>query len=174
MTSLIEFKKQAKILRDFLGQKNHDITHSSCLEAIAIMNGFKNWNTMSGIFAKNGNALEKRSKTWICDTCGGLIQKPEEGWVEWIVSVPKNEAYGLRLAHRAGYGSNGSSCQYNEELVYKQYGGIINDGELSWYLGDGGLMLLLTLLEEQQIPQDQVLEMIKRLHIPEYEHARRH
>ncbi|HAU4152728.1 TPA: hypothetical protein F7062_14920 [Legionella pneumophila] len=41
MTSLIEFKKQAKILRDFLGQKNHDITHSSCLEAIAIMNGFK-------------------------------------------------------------------------------------------------------------------------------------
>ncbi|MDF1931782.1 hypothetical protein PGH45_19330 [Legionella pneumophila] len=53
------------------------------------------------------------------------------GMVEWIVSVPKNEAYGLRLAHRAGYGSNGSSCQYNEELVYKQYGGIINDGELS-------------------------------------------
>ncbi|VEG89833.1 Uncharacterised protein [Legionella spiritensis] len=42
------------------------------------------------------------------------------------------------------------------------------------FLGADGLMQLLILLSEQRLPQDQVLEMIKRLHIPGYEHARRY
>lgn len=42
------------------------------------------------------------------------------------------------------------------------------------FLGADGLMQLLALIAEQRLPQDQVLEMIKRLHVPGYEHARCH
>lgn len=111
-------------------------------------------------------------QTWICDSCGELIQKPEDGWVEWIVSVSKNEAYDLRLVHHAV--SGGRSCQYHQTLVYQKYNGIISDAGLPTFLGADGLMQLLILLAEQRLPQGQVLEMIKRLHIPRYEHARHH
>jgi hypothetical protein len=40
-------KKQAKILQEFLKQNNTTITYSSCLQALAKMNGFKDWNTLS-------------------------------------------------------------------------------------------------------------------------------
>ncbi|USQ12952.1 hypothetical protein J2N86_09580 [Legionella lytica] len=111
-------------------------------------------------------------ETWICDSCDELIQRPEDGRVEWIVSM--NEAKDLRLVHHARSGSHGQSCQYNCTSVYQKYKGIINDVSLSMFLGADGLMQLLSLIAEQRLPQNQVLEMIKRLHIPGYEHTRHH
>ncbi|MBA4260368.1 MAG: hypothetical protein C0446_14490, partial [Chitinophaga sp.] len=73
---------------------------------------------------------EQLVKTWICDSCGQLIQKPEDGWVEWIVSVPENKAYDLRLVHRTGSGLNGRSCQYQQAAVRQKYEGIIADSAL--------------------------------------------
>lgn len=43
--SLEKMKEKAKILKKFLVVKNSQITHSSCLEILALMNGFKDWNT---------------------------------------------------------------------------------------------------------------------------------
>lgn len=51
MTTLDVVKKQAKILQDFLKNKSTDdaITYTSCLQAIAKINEYKDWNTMKPI-----------------------------------------------------------------------------------------------------------------------------
>ncbi len=47
MITLTEIKRQASILKDFLKQNNSEISQSSCLQAAALMHGFKDWNTAS-------------------------------------------------------------------------------------------------------------------------------
>lgn len=42
------------------------------------------------------------------------------------------------------------------------------------FLGADGLMMLLGFIANNELPTPEVLEMIKRLHIPGYEHARLH
>ena len=46
--------------------------------------------------------------------------------------------------------------------------------ELKYFLGPDGLMELLSMMDENEAPQIEIIEMIKRLHIPGYEHARLH
>jgi len=50
--SIIEVKEQAAILKDFLKQNNSEITLTSCLQAMAKINRFKDWNTMSAVLKK--------------------------------------------------------------------------------------------------------------------------
>ncbi len=47
MITLTEIKRQAVILKNFLNQNNSAISQSSCLQAVAQMQGFKDWNTVS-------------------------------------------------------------------------------------------------------------------------------
>lgn len=47
MPTLTDIKKQASILKEFLSQTSSAISHSSCLQALAKINGYKDWNTMS-------------------------------------------------------------------------------------------------------------------------------
>jgi len=54
MLSVDSVKQQAKALKSFLDERFGEITHSSCLQAIAKMNGFKDWNTMQSIIKING------------------------------------------------------------------------------------------------------------------------
>jgi hypothetical protein len=54
--------------------------------------------------------------TWICDFCGGAIEKAEDGWVEWInlgISKPGRD---LRLVHRTGTGprKDKGGCMFNK------------------------------------------------------------
>ncbi len=51
---------------------------------------------------------------------------------------------------------------------------MLHDLSLTDFLGPDGLMLLLELIEEKALPTAEVLEMIKRLHVPGYELARQH
>jgi|GEM_PF-4300483 len=53
MISIVEVKEQATILKSFLKQNSIELTHSSCLQAIAKINGIKDWNTMSAILKKH-------------------------------------------------------------------------------------------------------------------------
>jgi hypothetical protein len=67
---------------------------------------------------------------------------------------------------------SGLSCQYDNRAVFATTGCIVANLDLEYFVGADGLMQLLRLLEEGDIPQTEVLEMIKRLHIPGYERAR--
>ncbi len=51
---------------------------------------------------------------------------------------------------------------------------MLHDLPLTDFIGSDGLMFLLELIEEKALPTDEVVEMIKRLHIPGYELARQH
>lgn len=107
---------------------------------------------------------------WICDSCGQTIDKVEDGWVEWLTNADKNTQKGLRLVHHIG----GSHCQYAGQVEFKRDGSIISDQPLSSFVGHDGLMFLLLMLSEGELPKEEVIEMTKRLHIPGYEHARLH
>ena len=56
MLSIDSVKKQAQILRSFLDEKFGDVSHSSCLQAIAKINGYKDWNTMQAIIKNKSEA----------------------------------------------------------------------------------------------------------------------
>lgn len=115
------------------------------------------------------------TKTWICDTCGQEIKKVEDGWVEWIIFPGKEGGRDLRLVHHRPASpakGAGGKCQFDQDYEYKKDGGIIGDLPLSRFLGPNGLMLLLSFIYEGRLPTSLILEMIKRLHIPGYEHAR--
>ena len=115
---------------------------------------------------------------WICDTCGEPITKSSDGWVEWI-SYPdeentgKRKGRGFRLVH-ASHASPIKSCQVGG--TYERMGGkgIVADLPLERFLGPDGLMLLLSNISEEDVPNQEVLEMIKRIHIPGYDQVRGH
>jgi hypothetical protein len=42
----------------------------------------------------------KPLEQFICDECGGLIKKVEDGWLEWI-NPPNKPVHGFRIVHNA-------------------------------------------------------------------------
>ena len=71
-------------------------------------------------------------------------------------------------------GKRESGCQFDSDAEFKKDRGIVADGSLEDYVGPDGLMDLLSLISEDKVPKEEGLEMIKRIHIPGYEHARRY
>ncbi len=120
------------------------------------------------------------TKQWTCDKCGQPILKVEDGWVEWVrvkSTSDQSSARDLRLVHHkpaSPLTSRPSGCQFDEKVEDQKDQGIVGDLPLKEFLGASGLMDLLQLLAEKQLPMEEVLEMIKRLHIPGYERAHRH
>lgn len=117
-------------------------------------------------------------KGWVCDACGSPIEVSTDGWIEWLLRK-KDGAYvgrGLRLVHRftSSPQQPHGKCQYDERVENQRDGSTVSDMELDCFLGADGLMRLLSLVAEGELPKEDVLEMIKRLHIPGYEHAHRH
>ena len=112
---------------------------------------------------------------WICDTCGEPIEKVEDGWVEWL-HKSDNGIYidkGLRLVHHkpASPLKTNGGCQYKEQESFKD-GFTVGDLPLKYFLNDGGLMLLLEKFVSTTLPKEEIIELIKRLHIKDYEKAR--
>lgn len=106
---------------------------------------------------------------WYCDTCGRIIERPQDGWVE--SKFDDNGIHsGLRLVHSATAGPRkhlpGPGCRYD--------GGPISDASLEDYLGPEGLNDLLNDLEKGTHPLQEIVDMIRRLHLPEYEVGRRY
>ena len=116
--------------------------------------------------------------TWICDACGEPITKPSDGWVEWI-SLPDEENPGKRKVHHmrlvhASHASPYKSCRFGGTYEHMGDKGIVADLPLERFLGPDGLMLLLSYISEEDVPSQEVLEMIKRIHIPGYDQVRGH
>lgn len=112
---------------------------------------------------------------WKCDTCGGTIENIKDGWVEWLRKMDSNAPFptefGLRLVHHKPASPRSKGCQYNENEWDDAF---VQDLDLASFTGSQGLMQLLELIDEKAMPIEDILEMIKRLHIPLYEQARGH
>jgi len=124
--------------------------------------------------------MPKTRNGWICDTCKQPILKVEDGWLEWLnVHVYDNghdRETGLRLVHHrpASPLRAEGGCQYKSQLEYRRRKAIVAHMSLQECLGPEGLIQLTELLSQGFEPAEEVLEMIKRLHVPGYEHARLH
>jgi len=110
-------------------------------------------------------------KQWICDSCGGVIEKPRDGWLEWYTEKDKSLDTGFRIVHHR------ESCMYNDTTLEQQNRSPLDLG-LPHALGSHGLGYLLFKLElsEKGVYKladiKELIEIIRRLHLPYYEEAR--
>lgn len=110
------------------------------------------------------------TKKWICDKCKGEIKNVEDGWVEWLTIRDNQSPLGykekyMRIVHRV-------DCIYTES-EQDRYNAISSDSDLESFTGPDGLMQLLEFVSENRFEdKEEVLEVIKRIHIPGYEEAR--
>ena len=105
---------------------------------------------------------------WHCDSCAGLITSISDGWVEWLASEDDTGATilnGLRLVHR-------ESCRYDAHTVFRNRRSVVEGLCLERFIGDDGLILLLSLLAVGELPTIEVIELAKRVQVPGYELAR--
>ena len=111
------------------------------------------------------------AKMWTCDTCKQQISKTEDGWVEWLMNKGEGKGKGLRIVHYkpASPLLPEGSCQYAERNYPDS---VLYDLPLEQFLGPDGLMTLLSFLADSKLPKEEILETIKRLHVPGYEEAR--
>jgi hypothetical protein len=114
---------------------------------------------------------------WRCDSCGHMIATIVDGWVEWLATESDygNETLsGLRLVHRESVHQNGRdhSCRYDPRNEFRNNRTIVEGLPLERFVGPDGLMLLLSLLLAGELPQAEILELVKRIQIPGYELAR--
>ncbi len=119
----------------------------------------------------------KVAEMWWCDRCFRPVHRVEDGWVQWlsIGRYPNIKAKDLQLVHVKGASpltESDTGCYFDQRAIFQRTGYITEDLPLRNFVGPDGLMMLLRLLEEGELPKEEVLEMIKRLHIPGYERAR--
>jgi hypothetical protein len=111
---------------------------------------------------------------WTCDNCGQPINAAEDGYVEWLAF--NGGARNLHLVHHSPASPRrpNGDCYFDEEAERRRDGATVRSLSLTDFLGPNGLMQLLILLSEGELPKDEVIEMIQRIHIPGYEQARPH
>jgi hypothetical protein len=108
-----------------------------------------------------------------------MITSSQDGYIEWIISTDRNgrrRGHGLRLVHQflASPLGGRNGCQSDPGTVERRYHGLLYDQTLTDFLGADGLMRSVELITKDALPTAEVVEMIKRLHIPGYELARQH
>jgi hypothetical protein len=111
----------------------------------------------------------KPLEQFICDECGELINKIEDGWFEWIDNAG-NPIHGFRIVHANGRSprfKNGGNCYYPESFN-------ISDLHLDSLTRIDGPALLLSFFDRKLDDPKELAEIIRRLHIPHYEEARRY
>lgn len=108
-----------------------------------------------------------KSKKWICDTCGKEVTA-DNGIVEWITLYNNGSYKGkeLRIVHGT------DECAYNEKVLDTGRKESSSERDLCFFLGADGLMDLLSMVSDDILPKEEVLEIIKRIHISGYEQAR--
>ncbi len=119
---------------------------------------------------------------WQCDSCGEPILDPRDGWLEWQAAehegVKGPRAKGLRIVHAFASSPQRyreSRCSYERAYHtsnHSEY--VVRYFALAEMTGPDGLQFFLRLIGEGNLPKDALLEMIRRVHVPGYEHARLH
>ena len=113
---------------------------------------------------------------WKCSSCGELITSIEDGWVEWLATENKRGTLlrDLRLVHgktKPG-NSRSHSCRYDPRIEFRNHKSVLEGLPLERFVGPDGLMLLLSFFAGGEMPQNDVLELTKRVQVPGYEQAR--
>ena len=112
-----------------------------------------------------------------CTNCGELIASIDAGWVEWLSSEGDRgvEVWnGLQLVHRGSVLPNGQgqTCRYDCLKEFKNSKTIVEGLPLERFVGPDGLMMLFSFLADGNLPQEEILELAKRVQIPGYELTR--
>jgi hypothetical protein len=95
------------------------------------------WETL-GPAAIYVPADEENTMAWRCDTCHGPIDDAQSGWVEWLRGRDGTyESGSLRLVHAATASPAGTSCQYDEALVFRQGQRLVADRSLAELVAQG-------------------------------------
>lgn len=103
-------------------------------------------------------------KQWYCDHCGEIIKDVNAGWLEWLKDDRTNIEDRFRIVH------NDKKCIYNERLLSSK-GLRTKDMHLDHYIGPDGLNNLLEIMLRPIIDREELVKIIKRLHIPYYEQS---
>lgn len=112
---------------------------------------------------------------WRCDSCGCFISDLLAGWVEWLAAEDakgKPTVSGLRLVHRRDTSPRWREpygCQYDPRHEFRRNRGIVEGLALDRFAGPDGLMLLLSMIAERELPVQEVIELAKRVQVPGYE-----
>jgi len=115
---------------------------------------------------------------WKCSTCGQLITRIDDGWVEWLAfedQEGRTHLTGLRLIHclLARTGKRGPrACQYDARQQFRRNHSLVEGLPLERFVGPDGLMLLLSFIAVGKMPVGDILELAKRVQIPGYELVR--
>jgi hypothetical protein len=115
---------------------------------------------------------------WKCSTCGQLITRIEDGWVEWLAFEDQERTGhlgGLRLVHRLAvfFKKRGAqACRYDARRQFRKDRSIVEGLPLDRFVGPDGLMLLLSFIAAGEMPVGEILELAKRVQIPGYELVR--
>lgn len=114
-----------------------------------------------------------KTKHWICDSCGEKVYPNDNnGFVQWLTNYNANapNSYNIQIVH------NSKSCLFTQEYV-RSLGNdtMYKDMPLEYYTGTDGLMNLLEIISYNDFQDnEEVLEIIKRIHIPGYEVTRKY
>jgi len=124
----------------------------------------------------NGIKLRDKFTGWRCDSCGDFITNIQDGWVEWLASEDKHGNDVLsrpRLVHRRPrQNARKHNCRYDPLEEFRSSKTIVEGLPLDRLVGSDGLMVLLSLLAEGELPHTEILELVKRVQIPGYELVR--
>ena len=108
-------------------------------------------------------------RQWICDSCGRIIEKPEDGWFEWYSKKSIHSNFRIVHHHR--------SCMYDDQNLRKQ-NILVADLNLTDVIGTDGLAnsLFRVELSEKGVYKiedlKEFVEILRRLHVPYWEEAR--
>jgi hypothetical protein len=115
---------------------------------------------------------------WRCDFCGEIIPSLNAGRVEWLATAGEQEtpkASGLQLVHSESASTRQSAphgCRYEPRDEFRKNRNIVEGLPLERFVGPDGLVLILSLIAEHELPTEELLELTRRVQIPGYEQAR--
>lgn len=118
---------------------------------------------------------------WTCDNCGELIKRVQDGYVEWFLDGA-NKNCGFRIVHHAPASPrkrDGGDC-----YAYTKHPGRL-DLALDHFVGPLGVLMMISLIDVGPLLEPNFrgpwvsdlrewVELFRRLHLPDYEEARRH
>jgi hypothetical protein len=114
--------------------------------------------------------MPTNSAGWYCDVCGELISTPEEGYVIWNVDEEHLD-HGFLVIH------NGKcdNPKYPSSIALADLVGPDGLSHLMAFLSVGSLRADPDYPTKPSIANiDDFVDLVRRLHVPHYEEARRH